>query len=55
MAQLEIRNGSCRFSDFMAVRNVSLNVETGKFFILLAPSDCGVAALSGIRTEFQLR
>jgi len=34
MAQLEIRNVTRRFGNFVAVDNVSLNIEAGEFFTL---------------------
>jgi len=34
MAQLEIRNVTRRFGDFVAVDKVGLNLEAGEFFTL---------------------
>ncbi len=41
MAQLEIRNVTRRFGDFVAVDNINLSIEAGEFFTLLGPSGCG--------------
>ncbi|HZQ61519.1 MAG TPA: ABC transporter ATP-binding protein [Casimicrobiaceae bacterium] len=45
MALLQVRNVSRRFGDFVAVDNVSFNVEAGEFFTLLGPSGCGKTTL----------
>jgi len=45
MAQLEIRNVTRRFGDFIAADNVSLSIEAGEFFTLLGPSGCGKTTL----------
>ncbi len=41
MALLEVRNLTRRFGDFVAVDDVSFDVEAGEFFTLLGPSGCG--------------
>ena len=42
---IEIRNVNKRFGDFHALRDVSLNIDSGELFALLGPSGCGKTTL----------
>jgi len=54
MAQLEIRNVTRRFGDFIAMDDVSLNIEAGEFFTLPGPSGCGKTTLLRMIAGFDL-
>jgi multiple sugar transport system ATP-binding protein len=41
MAQVTLANITKRFGDFTAVRNVDMEIEDGKFTVLVGPSGCG--------------
>ena len=38
---IEIRNVSKKFGEFHALRDVSLDIESGELIALLGPSGCG--------------
>lgn len=54
MAQLKIRNVTRRFDDFIAMDDVSLNIEAGEFFTLPGPSGCGKTTLLRMIAGFDL-
>jgi spermidine/putrescine transport system ATP-binding protein len=54
MALLEVRNVTRRFSDFVAVDNVSLSIEAAEFFCLLGPSGCGKTTLLRLIAGFDV-
>ena len=54
MAQLEIRNVTRRFGDFVAVDDVSFEIKSGEFFTLLGPSGCGKTTLLRMIAGFDL-
>ena len=53
-APIEIRNLTKRFGDVTALNSVSLDIEPGKFLVLLGPSGCGkttlLRCLAGLET-----
>jgi spermidine/putrescine transport system ATP-binding protein len=54
MPLLEIRNVVRRFGDFVAVNDVSIDIQAGEFFTLLGPSGCGKTTLLRMIAGFDL-
>ena len=52
-AVLELRNLTRKFGDFIAVNDLSLEVEEGSFFSILGPSGCGKTTLLRMIAGFQ--
>jgi spermidine/putrescine transport system ATP-binding protein len=51
---VELQNVTKKFGDFVAVENVSLQIETGEFFSLLGPSGCGKTTCLRMIAGFEL-
>ena len=51
---MELQNVTKFFGDFVAVENVSLQIETGEFFSLLGPSGCGKTTCLRMIAGFEL-
>ncbi len=54
MALLEIKKVTRRFGDFVALDDVSLEIEAAEFFTLLGPSGCGKTTLLRMIAGFDL-
>ncbi len=54
LSGLSVRNIDKRFDEVEAIKNVSLDVQEGKFFTLLGPSGCGKTTLLRIIAGLEL-
>ncbi|MCL2706246.1 MAG: ATP-binding cassette domain-containing protein, partial [Spirochaetaceae bacterium] len=51
---LSVKELTQRFGDFIAVNNVSFDVERGRFFSILGPSGCGKTTLLRMIAGFNM-